>query len=1119
MRSHAPSKQDDRQECPHCSRRRKAGAAGLQTSQLKSVEDLANQSPRVQGIAQLQERLNRGPATNRTGMSDGLKAGLESLSGLDLSSVRVHYDSPKPAQLQAHAYTQGQDIYVASGQEGYLPHEGWHVVQQMQGRVQPTLQAHGLALNDDAALEREADVMGAKAASGTGLFAARPPELRDGSTPPGVPVQRAKVVQVPREGGAYEDYVVVDVPADGSCLIHAFNLGFSARDIAQNLIAMQEAGLGMRFTPDEVEREVLSTFHRYACDAFRGESDLETEAWKDPFGALGRKTRRAIALEWRNNPGAHLASLKADIQAILHRLMENEGLLRREPDASSADLRTDIEAPLSAAAPPSAPAEMTDFDFAFNAVYFPNRLKQIPPPDKSSHGASLSSALFGVTKDEVMSMRVPMGVDETGALARLLRDYVVALATPHAVGDYVPLQALAVPPAAHIPDAIVEAYVAEFGENMSLWSSETALRSAIAGAPSRVSLHSFDLEDRHVASRHLPGGDERVHLYEFGDQAHFETMIGPFPPGWLRPEGMADEEAWSQKDEEELSGGEEEDFEEAMEAGEFEPVSEPEELLYRYFDTESSGLSFPDVSYLNEVVTRLEEDFGSPGEVAQLIYRAAAELGVPDVFSQPAEWAVEVVQDYRSRALEASSGGHSASRREPIVPLAGFVPELVDRFKIPIEEIDRLLPHAQAYLSFHKTYKSWREPQAAERVTALRELARILNEWAETYQAPELRRGPSIAEFTTAPSPLARSEVVGTGMRSLLTLDPGELAGYEPEDSVTWKELSDPIGGFVRAHLLNKHLGGPGKPKNIGYLSNEDNTRMSELGEEYVKREVIENNRQMFYAVQMPPGKADLAKEPYHLAPSFAALMANEVRMKAAFVEPFVDEKGEPDLEFTPTYLKGILGNLDPDVKESNEGMLSFTTRLPHPENVSKRQAHHRKRMRSAEGRASDTSVDTWTLPPPAQEIMKDAQRRILGTKSPDERRMIMDGAKKGLESLISPADLEQAMQKLGDVARQAGSVEAAHSRKRLKTSVKAMQPRRRSFLASTGKDLPQGLKEKVNEASGPMFERILELVKLGAAPEEAVVYGTGTKKQYQHFKEGLRRKKRGIDIESLLRK
>lgn len=100
---------------------------------------------------------------NRTGMPDDLKTGIESLSGLSMDHVRVHYDSPQPAQVQAHAYAQGSNIHLASGQERHLPHEAWHVVQQAQGRVQPTIQAQGVAINDDRGLEHEADVMGAKA--------------------------------------------------------------------------------------------------------------------------------------------------------------------------------------------------------------------------------------------------------------------------------------------------------------------------------------------------------------------------------------------------------------------------------------------------------------------------------------------------------------------------------------------------------------------------------------------------------------------------------------------------------------------------------------------------------------------------------------------------------------------------------------------------------------------------------------------------------------------------------------------------------------------------------------------------------------------------------------------
>ena len=135
-----------------------------------------NESPRL--VAQRQQFVYAfGPvaqreATNLTGMPNQLKSGIEALSGVDMSDVRVHRNSSRPAQLNAHAYAQGQDIHLAPGQEQHLPHEAWHVVQQAQGRVRPTMQmAGGVALNDDLGLEREADVMGEKAKS-------RPVQLR-----------------------------------------------------------------------------------------------------------------------------------------------------------------------------------------------------------------------------------------------------------------------------------------------------------------------------------------------------------------------------------------------------------------------------------------------------------------------------------------------------------------------------------------------------------------------------------------------------------------------------------------------------------------------------------------------------------------------------------------------------------------------------------------------------------------------------------------------------------------------------------------------------------------------------------------------------------------------------
>ena len=76
-----------------------------------------------------------------------------------MSDVRVHANSAKPAEVGALAYAQGSDIHLGPGQEKHLPHEAWHVVQQREGRVRPTTSVAGVAVNDDPALEGEADAM------------------------------------------------------------------------------------------------------------------------------------------------------------------------------------------------------------------------------------------------------------------------------------------------------------------------------------------------------------------------------------------------------------------------------------------------------------------------------------------------------------------------------------------------------------------------------------------------------------------------------------------------------------------------------------------------------------------------------------------------------------------------------------------------------------------------------------------------------------------------------------------------------------------------------------------------------------------------------------------------
>eukprot|EP01034_Spumella_vulgaris_P046006 gene46006-57356_t len=127
-------------------------------------------SPRHTGVLQKKETSFFSPsqpvnpaAQNSNGMPIRLKTAAEQFSGQNMDDVKVHYNSPEPRKVNALAYAQGNEVHIGSGQESHLPHEVWHVAQQKQGRVQPThIQAKGVALNQDTALEKEADHMGEK---------------------------------------------------------------------------------------------------------------------------------------------------------------------------------------------------------------------------------------------------------------------------------------------------------------------------------------------------------------------------------------------------------------------------------------------------------------------------------------------------------------------------------------------------------------------------------------------------------------------------------------------------------------------------------------------------------------------------------------------------------------------------------------------------------------------------------------------------------------------------------------------------------------------------------------------------------------------------------------------
>ena len=133
---------------------------------------------------------------NKTGLPANLKSGIENLSGHSMDDVKVHYNSSKPAELQALAYAQGTDIHVGPGQEEHLPHEAWHVVQQKQGRVKPTMQMKGgVNINNDTGLESQADSMGAKALNMSAQLEKSNKEIKIRAVPDSVAQKKRRPLQ------------------------------------------------------------------------------------------------------------------------------------------------------------------------------------------------------------------------------------------------------------------------------------------------------------------------------------------------------------------------------------------------------------------------------------------------------------------------------------------------------------------------------------------------------------------------------------------------------------------------------------------------------------------------------------------------------------------------------------------------------------------------------------------------------------------------------------------------------------------------------------------------------------------------------------------------------------
>jgi hypothetical protein len=153
-------------------KKKKPGQAKMENAQLAGPDKKKKPGQAKMENAQLAAAPDKKKKPAQGKMPEKVQQKMESTMNADFSDVNIHVGS-KASSVGALAYAQGNDIHFAQGKfnpntsdgQALLGHELAHVVQQRQGRVKATTSVNGLPVNDDRSLEKEADMMGAKAAA------------------------------------------------------------------------------------------------------------------------------------------------------------------------------------------------------------------------------------------------------------------------------------------------------------------------------------------------------------------------------------------------------------------------------------------------------------------------------------------------------------------------------------------------------------------------------------------------------------------------------------------------------------------------------------------------------------------------------------------------------------------------------------------------------------------------------------------------------------------------------------------------------------------------------------------------------------------------------------------
>ena len=283
------------------------------------------------------ELLHQSAAGAPQPMSPQLREKFEPGFGADFSNIRISRGHI-PEELGVQAVAQGTDILLdESAGMDVLGHELAHVVQQAQGRVEG-----GFPVVENAALEREADVMGQRVASGLTAqagpqngFGGESMEISpmSGASAPAQCKSRPekKAESAPRAANKHEmDMLTAGVGQDGRSREEVFALQ-DERDAIQQRMSDQDLA---NLTPGQ-KQQADALMKRGGAEASEGEVDFQ--AAKARYEQGGTKQFQPKNTYYQRYLQRHLTGLDAGAQDEMFRAFAED-----DRDAMAGYMRKDF---------------------------------------------------------------------------------------------------------------------------------------------------------------------------------------------------------------------------------------------------------------------------------------------------------------------------------------------------------------------------------------------------------------------------------------------------------------------------------------------------------------------------------------------------------------------------------------------------------------------------------------------------------------------------------------------------------------------------------------------------------------------------------------------------------